>query len=893
MTVRNLDRLFAPKSIAVIGASREPGTLGGIVFQTAAQSGFQGPVYAVNPKGGTLHGRAVYASVAELPAPPDLAVIVTPAPTVSSIVSELGGRGCKAAVILSAGFGEGGERLGRGYRDDVLAAARPHLLRIVGPNCLGVMVPGVGLNASFARTPPARGGLALVAQSGAIAAALLDWACPRGLGFSHVITVGDMIDVDFGDLLDYLSSDETTHAILLYVEGLTSPRKFISAARRAARLKPVVAIKGGRQAATAKAAASHTGALAGSDAIYDAVFKRAGILRVDDLDDLFAGAELLAADAPVAGDRLAIVTNGGGLGVLAADQLLVRQGRLAELSPEMLAKLNEGLPATWSHANPIDIIGDATAERYRAAVQGALDDSENDAVLVLHCPTSATDPSDAARAVIGCRRQSHKPLLTAWTGEASVADARRAFVQARLPTFETPAQAVNAFMQLVRFQRLQALLLEVPPPAEGVSAQAVQDVRAILSQIDTEKWLRADVARQILNLYAIPTNRAAITRTPTDAQCVAQRWGCRVALKVSSPDIVHKSDVGGVVLDVDPASVAEEAARMLSAVLGRVPQARIDGVLVEEMVARPRAHELFIGVTTDLVFGPVLAFGHGGTGIEVIDDKAFGLPPLNLNLATAMIGDTRVGQLLAGYRDRPPAASDAIARALVNLSQLVADHPQIADIDINPVLVDEHGLVAVDVRIKIKPDASDSTISICPYPRHLERVITRTGGKPFHVRALRPEDTPLVEAFMRKLTPQDLRFRFFSSMKGLDHRSAVRLCQLDYDREIALVATTDSEGKDVTAIVHLHADPDNTEAEFALMVRSDLQDQGIGFSLMTYIKEVAQARGIGRLWGLTLADNVKMRSLAKALNMQCKGSTDNGTFRLVWDLAEPVRRPKT
>lgn len=888
MTVRNLDRLFAPKSIAVIGASRDAGTLGNIVFGTAARSGFRGPVYAVNPKGGVIHGHTVHASLADLPGPPDLAVIVTPSHTVPAIVADLGARGCKAGVILSAGFGEGGDRVGLRYRDELLAAARPHLFRIVGPNCLGVMVPAIGLNASFARTPPAPGRLALVAQSGAIASALLDWASPRGIGFSHVITVGDMVDVDFGDLLDYLSADKSTQAILLYIEGLTSSRKFMSAARRAARLKPVLAIKGGRQAETAQVAASHTGALAGSDAVYGAVLNRAGILRVDDLDDLFAGAELLAMAPHVVGDRLAIVTNGGGLGVLAADRLLAQYGRLAALSPAVRTQLNESLPATWSHGNPVDIIGDATAERYRSAMLPVLADTGNDAVLVLHCPTSAADPRAVAK-VITELGGGEKPVLAAWTGEASVADARKDLIRARIPTFETPGQAVNAFMQLVRFRKLQDILLEAPAPIEDVGTQAVQEVRAILSQIDEEKWLRADAARRVLTLYGIPTNRAAMTLTPADAQRSAREWGCSVALKVGSPDIVHKSDVGGVVLNVDPARVEEAAVRMLEAVRRKVPHARIEGILVEEMATRPGAYELFIGVTTDPVFGPVLAFGHGGTGIEVIDDKAFGLPPLNLKLATAMIAETRVGGLLGGYRNRPAADTGAIARALVNLSQLVADHPQIVDLDINPILVDENGLIAVDVRIKIKPDTSDSRLCICPYPRHLERLISRPGRRPFHVRPARPQDTPHIEAFARKLAPEDMRFRFFSPLHELDHRFAIRLCQLDYDREIALIATADPKGVEVMAAAHLHADPDNTEAEFAVAVRSDLQDQGLGFGLMTYLKEIACARGIGRLWGLVLADNAKMLSLAKALNMRCEASSEGGTVRVVWDLTEPPR----
>lgn len=886
MTVRNLDRLFGPKSLAVIGASAMAGKLGNSVFKAACGAGFQGPVYAVNPKGGNIDGHAVHVSISDLPAPPDLAVIVTPPHTVAPIVSELGARGCRAGIVLSAGFGEGDDGEGLKHRAALLAAARPHLFRIIGPNCLGVMVPTIGLNASFARTPAIPGRLALVAQSGAIASALLDWARPRGIGFSHVVTVGDMADVDFGDMLDYLSGDESVHAILLYVEGVTNPRKFMSAARRAARTKPVLAIKAGRQAESAKIAASHTGALAGVDAIYDAVFSRAGILRVDDLDDLFAAAELLAVAPPVNGDRLAIVTNGGGLGVLAADRLLAEHGRLARLSPETQAQLNGVLPTTWSHGNPVDIIGDATEARYRSATTAVLNDRENDGVLVMYCPTSASDPRAVAGVVAELAREvSSKPLLAAWTGEASVAEARTDLRRAHVATFPTPREAVRGFMQLVRHRKLQDLLLEVPPPAETIKPLAVQEARGILHQVSEEKWLSADAVQRLLNLYGIPTNRKALAPSPVDAEAIASRWDCRVALKVSSPDIVHKSDVGGVVLDVDPVHVETEAAQMLEAVRRHVPHVRIEGILVEEMVKRSGAHELFIGMTTDAVFGPVLAFGQGGTAIEVINDKSFGLPPLNLKLAASMIAETRVGRLLAGYRNTPPADAAAIAHALVGLSQLVADHPQIIDIDINPVLVDEKGLMAVDARVKVKPDVMDSRLSICPYPSHLERTITRPGGKPFYVRALQPQDTPLIETFARRLSPEDMRFRFFVPLHELDRRFAARLCQLDYDRELALVAVPALGSTDVMAVARFHADPDNVEAEFAIVVRSDLQDQGIGFGLMAYLKELAAARGLQRLWGVVLKDNAKMLYLSKALGMRLVPSPAGDTVIVGCDLS--------
>lgn len=887
MTIRNLDYLFKPKSVAVIGASARPGSVGNTVFKNILNGGFQGAVYAVNPKGGRIEGVDVHAALAHLPKSPDLAVIVTPPDAVAKVVGDLGNRGCKAAVILTAGFGEGSNAEGSRRREEVLTAARPNLFRIVGPNCLGIIVPGIGLNASFARTSASRGKLALVAQSGAIASALLDWAQPRGIGFSHVVTLGDMCDVDFGDMLDYLSSDAETHAILLYVEGVTNPRKFMSAARHAARLKPVLVVKGGRQSESAKVATSHTGALAGSDAVYDAVFARAGILRVNDLDDLFSGAELLALCPPIVGDRLAIITNGGGLGVLAADCLLAEGGRLAKLSAENMAQLNTILPSTWNHGNPVDIIGDANEKRCGDAVAAVLADPGNDAVLVMHCPTSAADPLRVAKVVSEkAANFPHKVLLTNWAGDASVKEARANFSSSQIATFHTPREAISGFMELVRYRRLQELLLETPPASEDVKPHAVHEACTIIGRVSEERWLPTVEAKRLLNLYGIPCNRTAIAASPAEARDIARSWDLRVALKISSPDIIHKSDSGGVVLDVEPILVELESAQMIEAVRKRIPHARIDGILVEEMVRRSSAHELFVGMTMDATFGPVLAFGHGGTGIEVINDKAFGLPPLNLKLATAMIETTRIGKLLTGYRNRPATDIPAIARALVNLSQLVADHPQIVDLDVNPLLADEHGIIAVDARIKINPAQTSSCLIISPYPSHLERVISRSNGKQFYVRPLRPQDASLVEEFGRRLSPEDMRFRFFSPRREIEHQLAARLSQLDYDREMALVAIPIESSHDVMAIARFYADPDNIEAEFAVAVRSDIQRQGVGFALMRYLIDVATARGLQRLWGDVLSDNSRMLALAKALGMQLVAGREMGTIRVVVDLRD-------
>ena len=883
MTIRNLDALFRPASVAVIGASARPGSLGNLVFENLQT--FRGSVYAVNPHGGLIAGRTVYPAISALPQAPDLALIVTPAAAVADVVAGLGAAGCRAGVILTAGFGEGGDADGVRRRQALLMAARPHLFRIIGPNCLGFLVPALGLNASFARTPANPGRVALVAQSGAVASALLDWARPRGIGFSHVVTLGDMLDVDFGDMLDYLCGDAATHAVLLYVEGITSARKFMSAARRAARTKPVLVVKAGRTAASAKIAASHTGALAGSDAIYNAVFTRAGLMRVEDLDDLFVAAELLATNTLIRGPRLAIVTNGGGLGVLAADCLLGDHGELAELSPATLRKLDAALPGTWSHGNPVDIIGDAGADRYGTALNAVLEDTGVDSVLAIHCPTAVVDPQVIATTVADISAEHPaKPILTAWVGEESVATSLAIFSKRRVPTFSTPRAAVRGFMQLVHYRRLQELLLETPSATREIAAHVAAEARALLSQGAEARWLPPVQARQLLELYGIPCGRAAGVTTPFDAGELARTWACRVALKIVSPDIVHKSDVGGVILDVAPDAAVQEATRLLEAVHAARPGARLDGILVEEMIKRPGSHELFLGMTSDPTFGPVVAFGHGGTGIEVIDDKAFGLPPLNANLAMAMIGATRVGKLLGGYRNRPRAEMGSIVGALIGLSQLAADHPQIIDLDINPLLADEHGVIVVDARIKVDPAITTSRFIITPYPSALERLLPRQNKPPIFARPVKPHDTPLLAAFAQKLSAEDVRFRFFASLHDVGSRFTARLSQIDYDREMVLIACPKADSAEVLALAHFYADPDNIEAEFAIAVRSDQQRRGIGHALLAYLIEIARQRGLNCIWGDVLADNARMLQLARRLGMREHPSGQPGIVRMQYDL---------
>ena len=883
MSIRNFRNLFKPARVALIGASERPGSVGAVVARNLRRAGFHGELMFVNPHLLALDGQRVYPDIASLPRAPDLAVIATPPDTVPSLVMALGAKGTRAAVIITAGFGELGAR-GNALQQAALDAARPHLLRLVGPNCVGILVPGIGLDASFSHLAPPAGDVAFVSQSGALITAMLDWAAPRAIGFSHVVSLGDMADVDFGDMLDYLAADPQTRAILLYVEGITAGRKFMSAARAAARLKPVLVLKAGRSRAGAHAASSHTGMLAGSDRVYDAAFRRAGMLRVETMAELFDAAETLALTGEQNGDRLAILTNGGGAGVLASDALEAAGGRLAQLAPDTIARLDAVLPATWSRGNPVDIIGDAPGSRYAAALAALFADDGIDAVLALNCPTAIASPEEAAQGLIdaignlppGARHGRN--IFTAWLGAQSAAPARRRFNAARLATYDTPDEAVTGFLHRVRYQRNQALLLEAPPAHPDAArpdvAAAQRTIAAALAA--GRSWLDPEEVEAMLAAYAIPGPASRIAVTPAQAAEAAAVIGFPVALKIRSADITHKSDVGGVALDLaDAAAVRAAAAAMAARVRQARPAARLDGFLVQQMVRRPGAYELVVGLSEDAVFGPVVLFGQGGTAVEVIDDSAIALPPLNPLLARAQMSRTRVWRLLQGYRDRPPAAVDAIADVLIRLGQLAAGHPEVKELDINPLLADADGVVAIDARIcvaaAVLPGAA--RLAIAPYPRGLESMAALRDGTRVALRPILPEDEPLLHDLAAHMTPEDLRLRFFVPVHGLSHELAARLTQIDYDREMALVAMHDGT---VLGIARYFADPDRLMAEFAVAVRSDWHGRGVGYLLLNRLIEIAAAAGIGELVGEVLRENRTMLAMCRELG-----------FHLAADSADP------
>ena len=879
MSIRHLDSLLQPASVVVIGASDRPASVGATVWNNLRNGGFDGALYAVNRKHATVDGVKAWPSVAALPRTPELALICTPPDGVAGLIRQLGARGTHAAIVMTAG-------LSAAHKKAMLTAARKHTLRILGPNCLGLLAPHHGLNASFAQRPAAPGTLAFVSQSGALATAILDWAQPRGVGFSQVISLGEHADVDFGDLLDYLGNDARTQAILLYIESIQTARKFMSAARAAARNKPVIVVKAGRSPHGQQAAASHTGALAGSDIVFDAAIRRAGMLRVDTLQDLFTAAATLAhfSNPPLRGlndearaalDRLTLVTNGGGAGVLAADAAARADVELAVLAPATLQALQAQLPANWSHGNPVDIIGDAPTERYVAALQTLLGDATTGTVLFMHAPTAIVPSADIATALLPVVRREPGQLqrvLACWMGDPSVRAARSAFQDAGIPCYDTPEEAVRAFAMLRDYRHNQALLLEAPPAAGTPPVADLQRVRDVVACVlaARREWLTEAEAKSVLQACGIPVVATLVTATTAQAAVAAARSiGYPVALKILSPQITHKSDVGGVALNIeDDTALRAAAAAMLARVVLHQPQAEITGFTVQRMVRRPRALELIVGAHVDPLFGPVILFGQGGTAVEVIADRAVALPPLNPPLARALVAGTKVARLLAGWRDVPAADMDAIVATLCSVSALLAEVPEIAELDINPLLADASGVVALDARIRVsaKAPAGAAAFAIRPYPVELVQTV-QWRDRSLVLRPIRPEDEARHLEFLNRLEPTDIRMRVFYSRQSIERTELARLTQIDYEREMAFVATAlgPSGEEETLAVARAVTDPDNIGAEFGIVVRSDLKGGGLGRVLMDKLFNYLRQRGTQCVHATVLKENARMLALTQAM----------------------------
>ncbi|MEH2608723.1 bifunctional acetate--CoA ligase family protein/GNAT family N-acetyltransferase [Bradyrhizobium sp. AZCC 1693] len=886
MSTYRLKNLLSPHSVALAGASPRHGSVGRAILNNIRKAQFKGEFGLVNPRYHEIDGVASVGSIAKLAFAPELVVLTAPAQTIAGLIDEAGRRGAAGAVIVSAGLGHGpGSPAEAAER-----TAQKYGMRLIGPNCLGIMMPGVSLNASFSAHMPAAGNLALISQSGAIAAGMVDWAAQRAVGFSGIVSIGDQLDVDIADLLDYFALDERTHAILLYIEAIKDARKFMSAARAAARIKPVVVVKSGRMAQGARAAATHTGALAGADAVYDAAFQRAGVLRVSDLRELFDCAETLGRLKSPPGKRLAILTNGGGIGVLAVDRLVELGGIPADISPATRETLDTVLPPTWSKSNPVDIVGDADPARYAAALEALLADASNDAVLVMNVQTAIARADDIAAAVVGVvgkyraeRRMLQKPVLAVWVGaDQSISDLLSG---AGIPNYQTGGDAVLGFMHLVRHREVVEALAQVPPAMPSEFAPDTNAARQIVAAAlaDGRSWLDPIEVKRLLDAYdiaVVPIFAAADAEEAVAHANAILAQGSTVVLKIMSRDIVHKSDVGGVVLNLTNADAVRKAtADILARARTLRPEARISGVMVQPMVVRAKARELILGLADDPTFGTVVVFGRGGTAVEIINDKALALalalPPLDLQLARSLIERTRVSRLLRAYRDVPAVKPDAVAMVLVKLAQMAADIPEIRGLDINPLLADEAGVLAVDARVVIGRVArkfrgsGPANFAVRPYPSQWQRHIEVKDGWRVFVRPIRPEDEPLIHAMLKHVTMHDLRLRFFAPMKEFSHEFIARLTQLDYARAMAFVAF-DETTNELVGVVRIHSDSIYESGEYAILLRSDLKGRGLGWTLMQMIIEYAKSEGLKAISGDVLAENTVMLAMCRSLGFEVK-----------------------
>ena len=807
MSIESLQSLFKPHSVALIGASNRANSIGSVVIKNLLQSGFHGCIMPVNPKSQSIEGVLCYKDIQSLPMTPDLAIFCIPATGVASMLAQLGERGTRAAVIISAGFGSGEGEEGLRRKKEVIEVARQYGIRLIGPNCVGLLIPPIGLNGSFAHVTPDRGDIGFVSQSGAVVTAVLDWAKSKHIGFTHVMSMGDMIDFDFGEAIEYLTKDPETKTIILYIEAITNARSFIAAAREAALVKPVIVLKTGRSEEGAKAAASHTGSLAGADAVYDAVFQRCGLLRVYDMNELFDTMETLARTQGLWGDRLCILTNGGGIGVLATDKLIELGGKLAQLQDKTIARLNEVLPSTWSHGNPVDIIGDAPGERYANAFRIIMEDTNVDAVLVLNCPVAIVPSIEPAEAILNAYQANNrhpKPILiAAWLGEGAPAEARQLFAVNDIPSYDTPESAVGGFKRMVEYYYNRKKSIVSHEEHQRFHHQTAHDI--LQKAIDNkQEWLTEIEAKDILRAYNIPIVETFEVESPEDAYKAAKKIKSKMVLKILSPDITHKSDSGGVVLGLEsPEAVRDAAQSMLDRYKISYPKANIQGFALQEMIERPGAHELILGVSEDSVFGPVMLFGSGGKAVEMVKDNSLALPPLTAELATELIMRTKIYNLLKGYRDEKPADIPAIAQCLINLSQLVIDLPMVQELDINPLLADHRGVIALDARIKVNLGvANHNRLAIAPYPHYLVKKIKISGYEDLILRPVKSKDTVALNNALNKIKLSN-HSQLLSSLPYETPLVSTRLSQIDYDREMVFVVENKKHADEILGIARV------------------------------------------------------------------------------------------
>ena len=892
----NLDRILNPKSVAIIGASDKPGSVGLALSKNFLTGEFEGKVFLVNVRDETILGQRTLPSIGDVPMPVDLAIVATPAATVPDAVEACGRAGVKGVVVLSAGFKETGPA-GKALEDEILERSRPYGLRVIGPNCLGILRPRLHLNATFLDAMPKPGNVAFLSQSGALGSAILDEAIHENVGFSNFVSVGSMIDVDFGDLIDYFGSDPSTRSILMYIEGITDARKFMSAARHFARTKPIVVVKAGRFTESARAVASHTGSLSGEDQVYDAAFKRAGIVRVDEIADLFNAAEVLSTQPLPKGPRLAIITNAGGPGIMTTDALIARGGKIAPLSPKTFEALNRALPPFWSRGNPIDVIGDAGPERYRAALTACLDDDDIDGILLLHTTQAISSPMEIARTIVDVvkdRAYPSKTILTSFMGRSGVDEANGVLTANNIPAYPSPEQAVKTYMTMYQYRRNIELLYETPEELPVNATAPKRPITVLLRNAAKEgrEVLTEEEAKRLLKYYNFPVVPTVAARSAEEAVARARGIGFPVVLKILSPDIVHKSEAGGVLLNVGTEDeVREGYATLTEKAQAYRPGARITGVTVQPMV-RTHGYELILGGKTDPLFGPVILFGMGGVGVELFKDVAVGLPPLTTTLIRRMLEETKVYELLKGYRNQPGANLELLERTMLLFSQLLVDFPQIREIDINPLLLDEHEVRILDARVAIDRDAAvrqhepHAHLVISPYPKKYESRWTMRNGQEVLLRPIKPEDEPFWLDMFKGFSEESIRYRFFQVIKDTPHEVRVRYCNIDYDREIAIVAELAEGGiRKFLGVCRVSLEPDGKSGELAIIVTDEYQGAGLGSKMVDHALEVAADMNVENVYSFMLPDNYRAQALMRKMGFELEDLED-GTVRASVDLTE-------
>ena len=899
-----MEQFFNPKSIAVIGASDKPDSIGHTLVQNLIDGGYDGTILPVNPHLEEVHGLKAYRAITDAPPFTDLAIVAVPIAMTPEVVRQCVRAGTRGVIIIAAGGRELGEE-GRLIEEQISGAFEGSGLRIIGPNCLGVIRPARKLNASFIPGMPAHGIIGFISQSGAIGTASLDRAAMGNVGFSHFISIGSMLDVDFGDMIDYLGNDGNVKAILIYMENLTNTRKFMSAARAVSRIKPIIVLKAGKSEAGARAATTHIGAMVGEDAVYDAAFKRAGIVRVPTLARLFDCSELMAKQPRPAGSRLAIITNGGGPGIMAADTLAEYNLEPAPIPDDIMAQLDEILPPHWSRNNPIDILGNATLERFTRAMEICLASREFDGVLVIMVNEPHIRPEEVAEALARLVKRKRFPVFASWMGGNRMAAAIDILNRANIPTYETAERAVRAFLYMVEYSRNQELLSQAPAKLSAdlffdrdfvfrtiydcfYGSQEDQEEVDYYQEGPMERMLDEITSKRVLAAYGIPVAETVLATTVDEAVALAADMEMPLVMKLVSPDISHKSDAGGVQLDLRNEDDLRQAwERIMAGVRAYNPEARITGVSLQPYIANPD-FELLMGSKTDDNFGPVLLFGSGGVYAEVLNDQALGLPPLNRLLARRMMEETRIQPLLKGYRNHPPADLEKLEELLIRLSQLVIDFPEIVEMDINPVVVKNGEPCAVDARIRLVRDESGTTrqhLVISPYPQHLERHDLTDLDMPLFIRPIKPEDAALFTELFNTLTPTSIYYRFFSVVKSLTPEILARFTQIDYDREISFVALDDRAGEEqMLGIANIIGEPDGKRGEFSVLIGDPWQGVGIGAKLLLQCLRIAQERGMEIVWGTVLSENIYMLGLGKKLGFTVTPGEDGSEFKLTIDL---------